>query len=604
MQNTTRKGTFGFIRLKGRLQDRPYQNLYFFTGVTVIISLDTEYSELNVRKADLLSISIGTACNEFLFKPDDLDKVRELTDKAEMILVQNGQVDYEILKKNGLILDRSKFIDVMLLDHLIDENRGHSLGEMALLHFQDNYKAEFWGKYDSFQEAPEDEANEYEKKDVRYTFDLGMKFLGLLKHRMKIVEHVHKLHWVLCDVESEGIRIDVPLLEKTNVEMSEQINALLPKLRGDFRDYCEAWEYQEWAKEIDKRVTDKGKSGVAKPVFSFTSDKQVGTLLYGKDFLGIQPTKKTKKGTPSTDYDTLEQISKTHPEIQSIVEYKGTKAVYNTFVKGMLERIEDGKVHPHWSCNGTTTGRLSSSNPNFQNMPQEGVVRNFILPDPGCQIIGADYSSLEVLIELNLTNDPSLMKIFQENISKHDVTAEGVGMSRKDAKTLNFLCQYGGGVWKIQDTFKVSETAAQEIFDKYWITYAGVMDYKKKVFKELIDTNQVVNCFGRIRHFTPPKNKWEKESQQRQAYSHMVQGPGAEMTNYSTYMIADYFKKNNLGRFMLNIHDEIVCSVKKDLVEEGKSAIINIMESANDFLGFKHRVKAVSYGPYECWRKG
>lgn len=569
----------------------------------MIISLDTEYSSLDYRTADLLSVSIGTACNEQLFNRYELDKVKQLVDKAEIIFVQNGAVDYWMLKRHGLEVDRTKFVDTMLLEHLINENLDHDLGSMAVRYFNDDYKKQFWSKYDSFQEAPKDEADSYERKDVRYTFDLGIKFLSELKYKMKLIEHVHKLNWALFDVETEGIRIDIPLLEKTNVDMALQIETMLPKLREEFRDYCETWEYQEWQKEIEKRVTAKGKSGVVKPVFSFTSDKQIGTLLYDKDFLGLPITKKTKKGNPSSDYDTLEELSKTYPKIQSIVKFKEAKAVYGTFVKGMLERIVDGRVHPHWSCNGTTTGRLSSSNPNFQNMPQEGVIRNFILPDPGCVIIGADYSSLEVFIEANMTEDPRLLQIALEGADKHNITAEAVGMSRKDAKTLNFLCQYGGGVWKIQDTFKVTEKTAQEIFDKYWEAYSGVMDYKRKVFKELANTNQVINHFGRVRHFDPPKNKWDTEKQQRQAYSHMIQGPGAEMTNTATYLIADHFKREGLGRFMMAVHDEIVCSVKIGREEEAKSAIVNIMESANDVLGFKYRVKAVPYGPMKCWGK-
>ncbi len=473
----------------------------------MILSLDTEYSELNIRRADLLSISIGTAVSEDLYKPNELHKIKAITDKATMIFVQNGGVDWFMLKRNGLEVDRSKFVDIHLLEHLIDERTEHNLGNMVLRHFQDNYKSEFWEKYKSFQEASSEDADSYERKDVRYTFDLGVKFLEQLTHRIKLVEHVHKLYWSLFDVETEGIRIDVDLLNKTNTEMSIEIESMLPKLREEFREYCEVWELKKWQEEIGKRITEKGKSGVARPVFSFTSDKQVGEILYGKDFLGIEPTVKTKKGSPSTSYDTLEELSKTNPKIQPIVKYKGTKAVYGTFVKGMLERIENGKVHPHFSVNGTDTGRLSSSNPNFQNMPQDGVIRNFILPDAGQLIVGADYESLEVGVELNLTDDPALLRIFAEGASKHDITAEAVGMSRKDAKTLNFLCQYGGGVWKIQNTFKVSENTAQEIYDKYWQAYAGVMAYKRKVFKDLADNQCVTNCFGRTRHFDIPKNK-------------------------------------------------------------------------------------------------
>ncbi len=541
--------------------------------------------------------------NELVFKPHQLNQVKQLTDKATMVFVQNGGVDHHILERHGLKLDRSKFVDTMLMDHLIDERNDHNLGSMVLRHFQDNYKSEFWEKYATFQEAPEIDALEYEKKDVRYTFDLGVKFLEQLKHRMPLVEHVHKLYWALHDTEVAGIRIDVPLLEKTNIEMSTEIENMLPKLREEFREYCEIWELKKWQEEIEKRSTEKGKSRVVRPVFSFTSDKQVGELVYGGDFLGLQPTSKTKKGNPSTSYDTLQEIAALDPRVQSLVDFKGTKAVYGTFVKGLSERIENGKVHPHFSVNGTETGRLSSSNPNFQNMPQEGVIRNFILPDPGCVIIGADYESLEVGVELNLTNDPALLRIFSEGASKHDITAEAVGMTRKDAKTLNFLCQYGGGVWKIQQTFKVSEKEAQEIYDKYWTAYKGVMDFKKRVFKELADTNQVINCFGRIRHFDPPKNKYEKEKNERKAYSHMVQGPGAEMTNWSTYTISDYFNKTGMGRLLFAVHDEIVCSVKKEWAENFKYDIVSIMEQANDSLGFKYRIKAKPYGAFERWQK-
>jgi DNA polymerase I-like protein with 3'-5' exonuclease and polymerase domains len=569
----------------------------------MFISLDTEYTDLNIRKAKLLSISIGTHTKELLFDPTDLRSIEDIVGSATAVFVQNGAVDWYMLKKSGLNLDRTKFIDIHLMEHLIDERLDHDLGSMAIRYFNDPYKSEFWGKYDKFEDAPEDEADKYERKDVRYTFDLGVLFLEQLKSRMSIVQHVHKLYWTLFDIESEGIRIDVNLVKKTEAEMSKNIQDFLPKLREEFRDYCEIWEMRKWQKEISKRKTDKGRALVDKPIFKFSSDTQVRALLYDPALLGLQTETKTKAGHPSTSYETLEELSKNFPKILPLVEYKGTKAVYATFVKGLLERLEGDRVHPHWSVNGTETGRLSSSNPNFQNMPQDGTVRNFILPDPDCVIIGADFESLEVGVELNLTDDSALKSIMLDGKSKHDITAEAVEMSRKDAKTLNFLCQYGGGVWKIAKTFKVSEKEAKEIYEKYWKAYSGVMDYKGRVFKELADTQQVVNKFGRIRHFTEPKNDYEKARFERQAYSHMVQGPGAEMTNAATVLVADYLKKNNLGRVLMPVHDELVCSVRKDKVDVAKREIVRIMESTNDILGFKYKIKAKPYGPFECWRK-
>lgn len=569
----------------------------------MIISLDTEYSNLNVRKAELLSISIGISTGELLFKSNELNKVKEITDKATIIFVQNGVVDWFILNKNGLNLDRSKFLDCMLMEHLIDERLDHGLGDMALRYYNDNYKELFWSKYDSFRDSPEFEAAEYERKDARYTYDLGVKFLDMLKSKIKLLEHVHRLHWCLFDTEIEGIRIDVELIKKTEVEVSNRIKDLLPRLREEFHDYCEIWEMQKWQEEINKRKSDRGKSSVVKPAFNFASDHQLRELLYSEHLLGLKTKSKTKKGNPSTDYDSLKELVERHPEIQTIFEYKQEKALYSTFIKGMLERIEENLVHPHFNVNGTETGRLSSSNPNFQNMPQEGVIRNFVLPDDGCLIVGADFEGLEVGVEANLTEDPALLSIMLDGKNKHDITAEAVGMIRKDAKTLNFLCQYGGGIKKIQKTFGVSEAAAKEIYDKYWNAYHGVVTYKNRVFKELRETNSVTNCFGRTRHFNRPRNEYEQASNERKAYSHMVQGPGAEMTNMATYLIADYFKKTGLGRLLFPVHDEIVCSVKKDRTEEAKTAIVSIMESTNDLMGFKYKIKAKAYGPFSCWKK-
>lgn len=567
----------------------------------MLISLDTEYSCKDVRKADLLSISIGTQTGEYLFREFRLTELNRLIASAKMIFTQNGAVDWYILRKNGIHLDREKFIDCMLMEHLIDENLDHDLGSMSLRYFNDNYKKEFWDKYDSFQESTEEDSVPYERKDARYTFDLGVKFLELLKDRLPLVEHVHKLYWTLFDTEIEGVRIDETLLKKTKEEMSEKIESFLPKLRSEFQDHCSTWELTKWRDEINKRISDKARSNVKRPVFSFSSDSQIRWLIY--DSIGCEVKEKTKKGQPSTSYDTLKDLSATYPSLNTLVEYKGTKAVYSTFVEGLLERVEDGRVHPHFSVNGTTTGRLSSSNPNFQNMPQDGVIRNFILPDEGCQIVGADFEGLEVGVEANLTEDKQLLRIMLEGASKHDITAEGLGISRTQAKTLNFALQYGAGVHKISKILGISNSEAQTVFDRYWGIYSGVKLLKEKMSQTLKETGEVKNHFGRIRHFPKPATEFEKARFERQAYSHMIQGTGGEMTNIATYTIAKHFKDNKLGRFLFPVHDEIVCSSLLDKVEESKFAIVNIMESTNDILGFKYRIKAKSYGGFSCWRK-
>lgn len=565
-----------------------------------IISLDTEYTDLNLRKAEPLSVSIGVS-PDLTYIIRDYRCLPRFMEDAEIIFTWNGVVDSYIIGKLGYIFPRDKMIDAMLLEHLIDERLDHGLGDYALREEKDGYKKEFWSKYSSFSEAPEEEANQYEMRDGIYTYRAGVKYLNLLRDRMDLIQHVHRLQWALFDTETEGVCVDVPLIEKTKHEMSSQISGFLPKLRDKFGGSCSILELRKWKNELDKRKTDRGRSGVRRPDFQWSSDAQLRDLVYG--VLNCPVIETTKTGQGKTDYETLRLLSKHNPDVGLIADYKETKAVYSTFVEGFLERVENGRIYPHFNPNGTHTGRLSSSNPNFQNMPQEGVIRNFILPDSGCLIVGADFKSLEAGVEGNLTEDPQLLKIILEGADKHDITAQAVGMSRKDAKTLNYLCQYGGGEWKIMKTFGVSAATAKEIYEKYWNAYSGVRKYKESVFKTLAETGEVTNVFGRTRHFNPPQNEFEKAKQERQAYSHMVQGPGGEMNNMATYLVADYFKANSLGRMLYPVHDELVCSAKENRVEEAKENIVRIMEITNQRLGFKYPIKAQAYGGFKCWQK-
>ncbi len=565
-----------------------------------VISLDTEYSEKNIRKARLLSISIGVS-EDLTYILEDFRVVSKFVSEADIIFTWNGVVDHYMLSCNGFQIERSKIFDAMLAEHLLDERLDHGLGDFALREFNDDYKSEFWGKYDRYQDAPKDEAYDYEMRDGCFTYIAGRRYQEALKDRWPLVEHVHRLQWALFETETRGIRVNKDLMIKTKEEMGQRIAQYLPKLREEFDEYCKVWELQKYLEKLKSLSSDRGRNNAQRPVFSFSSDAQLSWLLY--QGLGIEATEKTKKGNPSTSYETLTTLAEHHPRIKPIVDYKETKAVYATFIIGLLERVEEERLHPHFNPNGTPTGRLSSSNPNFQNMPQEGVIRNFILPDDGCLIAGADFRSLEVAVEANLTGDKALLSIMLEGVSKHDLTAEAVGMSRKDAKTLNFLCQYGGGIWKIQKTFGVSEKEAQGIFDLYWNKYSGVRDYKSKVFKELADTGKVVNCFGRTRHFPKPKNGYEKAKFERQAYSHMIQGPGAEMTNISTYLVKEHFEKEKLGRFLFPVHDELVVSAVKNRIEEAKEAVVKIMESTSDMMGFKYKIEAAAYGGFEFWQK-
>lgn len=568
-----------------------------------VISLDTEYNQKQVRGAKLLSISIGVSDTK-TYIIDRFEQVQRFIDAADTIYTWNGVVDWYILTQHGFNFPKEKILDAMLMEHLIDERLPHGLGDFALREFNDNYKEEFWSEYQTYQEAPKEVAYEYEMRDGCYTYSAGTKYRELTEGMRSLREHVHKLQWALFDTECRGIKVDLPLMLRTKQEMGAKIAEYLPKLRSEFDDYCKIWELQKWQEEIDKRKSDKGKSSVERPRFSFTSDKQISELLFGDSFLGLSSKYKTKKGSPSTSFESLKELSESHPEISTIVEYKDVKAVYATFVEGMLDRVEDGRIYPGFFINGTATGRISHNNPNMGNLPGTGVIRNFFIPDIGFSIIGADYSQLEVVVEANLTEDPQLLKIILEGASKHDITATGLGLSRDQAKTLNFALQYGAGVHKICKLLNVAHKDGQEIYETYWKLYSGVKNLKDQTSKTLQDTGEVTNIFGRTRHFDKPKNEFEKAKQERQAYNHLIQGMGADITNMATYLIADELKAKSLGRLWFSVHDEVVCEVRNDSTDQAIAAILRCMGVPNEVLSLKYPVTAKHYGPLSMWSKG
>lgn len=585
---------------------RIWGNMQYFTNPkqlnpTKIISLDTEYSEQDIKKASLLSISVGLSPdNAGIFEPKDLGLISSQLQAAEVIFTQNGAVDWHMLKRHGLSLNRSKFVDCMLMEHLIDENLGHSLGEMAIRYFSDSYKSEFWNTYSSYQEAPREDALEYELRDAIYTYRLGCKFYEGIQNK-KLIEHVHRLYWALFDTEITGVKINLDLMKSTQVTMSEQINSYLPKLRENFNGYCNIWELEQWSKELDKRTTDKGKSGVRRPTFSFSSDAQVRWLVY--DSLGVPVTEKTKKGSPKTDFDTLDKASQAFPELRPLVEYKGVKGIYATFVEGLLDKVVDSRIYPRFLVNGTTTGRISHASPNLGNLPREGVIRNFFMPDNDRVLIGADYSQLEVIVEANLTEDKSLLKIINEGASKHDITADGLGITRDQAKTLNFALQYGAGIHKVSKLLGVSYKEAEGVFSRYWEIYSGVKKLKDETCQQLSDTGRVTNLFGRTRNFSKPANEFEKARQERQAYNFLVQGVGADITNRAFYLYAEHLNNTNNGRALWSVHDEILAEVNIGLEEEEKECLIKMMISISSECQFKYSLEAKSYGPMICWGK-
>ncbi len=556
---------------------------YFNEICPSIVAVDTEYVPGDPRTTQLLTVIVANQSNAWVFDAKYLPGITETLKTRSCIFLQDyNHCDTIILLKHGCDLRNTNCHNLIDMHHLLDENASHSLEHRVMQEYGDDYKTRLKGQYDNL---------EYQGKDGIYTYRLGMQDSTEILFKEVLYNNVRALSKTLLETELNGINVNVELLQNTYITMKSEINEFLPKLREEFKDECEIWELTEWQKEINKRKSESGRLRIPRPSFNFDSDRQINWLVY--EALGCEVINKTKGGSPSTDSETLQTLGEREGRLRTLIEYKDVKSVFSTFVEGMLERVQNGRIYPNFNPSVTATGRLSHTNPNMGNLPTTGIIRNFFIPDPGMVFIGADFAQIEVLIEANLTDDPNLLKIINEGVSKHDITAQGLGIDRNSAKTLNFALQYGAGAGKVAKILSISKQKAEDIYERYWDLYSGIRTLKEKVNKEIEETGQVTNLAGRVRRFPKVTNRFELYKQQRQAYNFLIQGVAAECCNraYTEYGA------------LWSVHDEIIAQVKPEDAEKEKVRLVSIMEAQSKVFNFKYPLKAIAYGPLSYWGK-
>lgn len=567
------------------------------------LALDLETTGLT-RTDKIISAAItGPGEHVAFFGPEFLNELTNIASGTTLVF-HNASFDLKMLAWAGVCLhDSYDYCDTLILSHLLDENGSHGLGDLVERYFQDGYKKEFWSKYKKAQDAPEEELSRYNAKDVSYTLRLYNMFKdelenGAEKIPASLVDHVHRLQRSLLSTEIAGIRVDTEYLMQKGVELKTRIEALLPKMRQSVKDEILNIECDQWCNELDKRKTDKGKAAVLRPRFSFDSSKQLLQLLYGQLALPAQVNEKTKK--PSVDYDSLEKIKDQHPLVAMIQEYRELTKVYGTYIEGTLERMVDGRIYPSFNVTGTATGRISHSNPNMGNLPREGGIRGMFIPDCETVFISADFSQLEVCLSAHFTRDKNLLRIIEDGVSQHEITATSLGIERSLAKTVNFGMQYGCSHFKVAKILGVSNEQGKKAYEKYWETYAG----QKRIMddcKRKVDTGEpIISPFGRRRRFEVCKRPaWD--SAYRQAWNALVQGTGSDCTSRAFYLTDKTLRGAGYGKALFTVHDEILCQVKKDTAEEAQKILIDTMQQVGEDLGLTVRLKAEGSGSMLRW---
>ncbi len=550
--------------------------------------IDTETTGLNPMRVEIVGISISTASGEGYYIPVghrdgpnvDLELVISklkplLEDESLQKCGQNVKYDTVILRRYG-IETKGFVFDPMIASYLLNPSeRQHNLDVLSLEHL--NYKpipiADLIGSgrgQISFAEVPVDKAAEYSSEDADITFRLWEVLRPKLEEK-KLLELFEKVEMPLVDVlremEMNGVSIDVDLLKEISAEMALGLGKLEVEI------------YR-----------------IAGEEFNINSTKQLGQILFEKLKL---PTKRKTKTGYSTGVDILEELAREHELPGKVLEYRQLAKLKSTYVDALPELVnpDTGRIHTSFNQTVTATGRLSSSDPNLQNIPIRTEIgsrirKAFIPADSSWVILSADYSQIELRLMAHLSGDSTLVESFRKGEDVHTKTASimfGIFPQlvtpdlRRQAKTINFGIMYGMGPYGFSQRLGVTLEEARKFIDSYFATYPGVKDYMEKIISEAKKKGYVTTMLGRRRYLPEMEssNSRVREFAERTAINTPLQGTAADLIKVAMVNIHGKIKERKMSaKMILQVHDELVFEVPEPEVEELRSLAVEEMESA------------------------
>jgi len=557
-----------------------------------LISVDTETTSTNPMLADIVGISVALEpdeafyipCNHrYLGAPEQLKLETVLSAVKPMLqdptiqkVGQNIKYDWIVFEKNGIDLKGVSF-DTMLASYLINPSkRAHNLDQIALdyLDHKTITYADLTGKKGkkaaTFDTIPIEKATPYACEDADITLmaytvlNKKMKSLGLAR----LFQDVEiPLVAVLKEMEMTGVMVDKDRLH----ELSDNFNSQL--------------------QTIEKSIYD-----MANETFNINSTQQLGHILFEKLNLPVQ--KKTRKKTGySTDVEVLTTLAKQHELPKQILRHRTLSKLKSTYADALIELIhpETGRIHTSFNQTVAATGRLSSSDPNLQNIPirtDEGKeIRKAFIPRPGWKMISADYSQIELRILAHYAQDKILSKAFEDGEDIHTRTASEVFQVfpsfvtedlRRQAKIINFGIIYGMSPFGLSKSLNISQKMAKTYIDNYFQRYQGVSKFIREVIEEARKTGQTTTLLGRIRLLPEinAKNMNERRFAERTAINTPIQGTAADLIKVAMIQVNQALKTQKLrAAMLLSVHDEIIFEVPPEEVDTACALIIEEMES-------------------------
>ena len=561
-----------------------------------LVAVDTETTSLDYMRAQLVGISLAVAPGEaayipfghdYLGAPEQLsqefvlEKIKPLLEDASIAKVgQNLKYDMSVLAQHGIDL-RGVAFDTMLESYVLDSvATRHDMDSLALKYLdEETIKfSDVAGKgaaQITFNQVSLEEAGPYASEDADITLRLHNQLWPQVSAEATLTKVFDEIELplipVLSRIERTGALVDDTLLFQQSQELSERLAEL---------------ETQAWA--------------LAGQQFNLASPKQLGEILFEK--LEIPILKKTAKGAPSTKEEVLQELALDYPLPKVLLEHRGLAKLKSTYTDKLPVMInpETGRIHTSYHQAGTATGRLSSSDPNLQNIPirtAEGRrVRQAFIAKPGCVLVAADYSQVELRIMAHLSEDPSLLAAFNAGQDIHRATAAEVFAvepeavtteQRRSAKAINFGLIYGMSAFGLARQLGINRKQAAEYIELYFARYPGVQNYMNNIRYTAAENGFVETFFGR-RLYLPEinsRNGMRRQAAERTAINAPMQGTAADIIKRAMISVDDWLQSSELqSRMIMQVHDELVLEVPESELEVVKQGLIERMESAAELL--------------------
>jgi DNA polymerase-1 len=557
-------------------------------------AIDTETDCIDCVIARLAGISLAIAPNKACYIPVGhsgadlysdapsqlplqfvLDKMRPLLEDPSILKIGHN-LKYDWVMFNKLGIDLAPIDDTMVMSFDLDAGRsfGHGLEELAKIHFDHDcipFKqlCGTGAKQITFDKVPLGPATEYAAEDADIALRLWLRLRPRLgqENVTRVYERVDKpLVPVLGRMERRGIKVDRDYLARLSREFSEEIA------------------------KLETRIYE-----AACGPFTIGSPQQLGEVLYGR--LGLKGGRKGKSGQYSTDVNELERLASEGVECASLVlEWRQLAKLRSTYTDALQAQInpETGRVHTSFSLTGAQTGRLSSNDPNLQNIPIRTEIgrkiRDAFVAEPGYKLLSADYSQIELRLAAHMADVPQLKEAFRNGVDIHSLTAEELfgrvdRDTRNQAKTINFAILYGSSAWGIAGRLGVPKDEGKAIIDRYYERFPGIRAFTHSTLAFAREHGFTKTLFGRKTHFEPnirSPNPSIRGGAERAAINAPIQGTSADLIKRAMARMDDALAQANLDgvRMLLQVHDELVFEVPDGREEEAAAVIKRVMASA------------------------